>query len=275
MRIDRMESIGMTDKREVRAAGLGAAIVAFYLALVLASGRVDPAQFGNLIVFYLKAATSLWCTVALLGLLWLLYSKRPRGGQRADSPVVVITEWVRDRWARDRMVSLFWPALLFATLMASFNAFKQMILPAAGFRFDPLFADMDRLLFLGNDPWRVTHGLFGSPTATFIIDKAYHGWFVPMSIGLMICAVLPRASFQLRTQYLLSYIMMWIGVGSILAFLLPSAGPCFYEAFRRSLARLPGDGGEARRRSGGARRAGFARLLSARACNRVVQAATP
>jgi hypothetical protein len=28
---------------------------------------------------------------------------------------------------------------------------------------------------------------------------------------------------------MLSYIMMWIGVGSVMAFLLPAAGPCFYQ----------------------------------------------
>ena len=221
----------MTERREVRAAGLGAAITAFYMALVLLSGRVDLGDFGLLFLFYLKASAGLWTMFALGGLLWLLYAKRPRAGQPVASPVAVIADWVRGRWARDRLVSLFWPPLLFATLMPSFNAFKQMILPAAGFRLDPLFADMDRLLFLGVDPWRITHGLFGSPTATFLIDKAYHGWFLPMALGLMICAWLPGLSFRLRTQYLLSYIMMWIGVGSVLAFLLPAAGPCFYANF--------------------------------------------
>ena len=44
-----------------------------------------------------------------------------------------------------------------------------------------------------------------------------------MALGVMICAWLPRATWRLRTQYLLSYITMWIGVGSVLAFLLPSA----------------------------------------------------
>lgn len=215
----------------MRAAGLGAAIVISYMALVLASGRVAPGDFGLLFLFYLKAAAGLWTMFALGGLLWLLYARRPRAGQPVASPIAVIADWLRGRWARDRFVSLLWPPLLFATLMPSFNAFKQMILPAAGFRFDPLFADMDRLLFLGTDPWRVTHGLFGSPTATFLIDKAYHGWFLPMALGLMICAWAPSASFRLRTQYLLSYIMMWIGVGSLLAFLLPAAGPCFYENF--------------------------------------------
>lgn len=220
----------MTDRREARAAGLGIAIVAAYMALVLLSGRVDPVDFGRLFLAYLQGSFSLWLLLALCGLGWLLYANRPKAGAGA-SPVRVISAWVAARWERDRLISLFWPPLPFAALMASFNAFKQMILPAAGFRFDPLFASMDRALFLGHDPWRVTHGLFASPAATALIDKAYHGWFVPMALGLMLCAWLPRATFALRTQYLLSYMMMWIGVGSLLAFLLPSAGPCFYAHF--------------------------------------------
>lgn len=220
----------MWDRREVRAAGLGFAIVAAYLALILLSGRVGLGDFGRLFLSYLGGSFSLWLILALAGLLWLLYVNRPRKGETA-SPFLVILEWLKARWERDRLISLFWPPLLFASLMASFNAFKQMILPAAGFRFDPLFADMDRALFLGTDPWRITHAIFGSPTATQLIDKAYHGWFLPMAVGLMICAWLPRATFRLRTQYVLSYIAMWIGVGSVLAFLLPAAGPCFYAHF--------------------------------------------
>jgi hypothetical protein len=220
----------MTDRREMRAAGLGLAIVASYLALVLLSGRVDPADFARLFLSYLTGSFSLWLMLSFFGLGWLLYKHRPRKGENV-SPVAVVGAWLQERWARDRFASLLWPPLLFAALMASFNAFKQMILPAAGFRFDPLLADLDRLLFLGADPWQVTHGLFASPAMTGLIDKAYHGWFVPMALGVMICAWLPRATWRLRTQYLLSYIVMWIGVGSVLAFLLPSAGPCYYMHF--------------------------------------------
>jgi len=134
---------------------------------------------------------------------------------------------MRERWERDRYVSLFWPPLLFALLLSAFNAFKQMVLPLAGFRFDPLFAAADRALFLGVDPWRVTHALFGGTDATLLIDRAYHGWFVPMSVGLVVCAFLPGSAYRLRTQYMLTYIGVWIGIGSMLAFLLPAAGPCF------------------------------------------------
>jgi hypothetical protein len=49
-----------------------------------------------------------------------------------------------------------------------------------------------------------------------------------MAVGIILCAWLPGTTFRLRTQYLFSYLAVWIGIGSILAFMLPSAGPCFY-----------------------------------------------
>jgi hypothetical protein len=216
--------------REVKNVALGAMVVFTYMALVLLSGRVDPVTFGKLLYFYIRTAFWLW---AFVGGFYLLGSLVLHGRRAGTSPFLFgfLTELVRERWERDRMLSLVWPPLLFACLLASFNAFKQMILPLAGFHFDPLFAIADRLLFLGNDPWRLTHAVFGSPGMTLFIDRAYHGWFAPMSLGLVACAWMPGSTYRLRTQYMLSYIGVWIGIGSILAFLLPSAGPCFYEHF--------------------------------------------
>ena len=217
------QGIVMRDQRELKAAGLGASIVAAYMALVLASGRVDLADFAYLLAGYLYGSFSMWMLITACAAGWLIFRDRPA------SPTLALRAWIQERWQRDYLVSLIWPPLLFASLMTSFNAFKQMVLPVAGFRFDPLFADLDRVVALGQDPWRVTHFLFGSPTATWLLDKAYHGWFVPMVVGVMICAFLPASSYRARTQYVLSYITMWIGVGSVLAFLLPAAGPCFYQ----------------------------------------------
>lgn len=220
----------MVNVREIRGAGLGAVVVAAYMALVLMSGRVDPVMFGRLTAAYLGVAFALWF---ILGFLFLLF-QIVRGARRSGSEPFLarlVASLVSERWQRDYCISLLWPPLLFALLIASFNAFKQMVLPLAGFGLDPLFAAADRALFLGNDPWRITHALLGSPQAILMVDRAYHGWFVPMSVGLILCAWLPRAAFRLRTQYMLSYIGVWIGIGSILAFLLPSAGPCYFEHF--------------------------------------------
>src|SRR3546814_15741417 len=83
--------------------------------------------------------------------------------------------------------------------MASFNAFKQMVLVSDGFGFDPLFAEIDRALLLRHDPWRVTHAIF-SPMATYANDRSYHGWFAAMSLGVLLCALGARRSYRLRTQ---------------------------------------------------------------------------
>ena len=213
--------------RETFLAGGIAALLLCYAALTLAVGGVGIATFVGLFGGYLRIALTLWMLVAFTSIGVLLWQRRPARGGIAPSPFLLIAETLRDRWARDRFVSLLTPPLLFALLMTSFNLFKQSVLPLAGFGLDPLFADMDRALFLGTDPWRVTHAIFASPWATWGFDKAYHLWFVPMSLGLIICSVLPARFDRVRIRYLLSYAAIWIGIGSIAAALMPAAGPCF------------------------------------------------
>ncbi|MFL6829812.1 MAG: phosphatase PAP2 family protein [Sphingomicrobium sp.] len=217
----------MIETRELRATLVGAAAVAAYLLAVLASDQVHAGQFALLFLAYVGGSFALWLVVGIAFMFVQLFRHARRSGSEPFLAALVKGA-VAARWERDRGASLIWPPLLFATLMASFNAFKQMILPLAGYGDDPLLAKADRLLFFGHDGWRVTHALFGSPQATAAIDQLYHGWFAPMAIGVIVCAWLPASTYRLRTQYLLTYIAVWIGIGSVLAFLLPSAGPCFY-----------------------------------------------
>jgi hypothetical protein len=217
----------MTETRELRATLLGAAIVGAYLLAVLASEQVNAGQFMLLFLAYVGGSFALWLVVGMIVMFAQMFRHARRSGSEPFLAALVRQSFAA-RWERDRGASLIWPPLLFAALMASFNSFKQMILPLAGYGWDPLLAKADRLLFLGNDGWRITHALFGSPQATAVIDKLYHGWFAPMALGVIICAWLPASTYRLRTQYLLTYVGVWIGIGSVLAFLMPSAGPCFY-----------------------------------------------
>jgi hypothetical protein len=219
----------MHRRGEIGAAALGAGAVLAYTIIVLSTGRVGIADYTHLLSNYLAGSVFLLILMGAGCVLVQLYRNRPRNGEEAPGPIATLLGDVRARWCRDCFASVFWPPLLFAFLMASFNAYKQMVLPIAGFHFDHALAVADRALFLGHDPWRVTHALFGSPQVTLFIDHAYHGWFAPMALGVVLCAWLPASTYRLRAQYLLSYVVVWIGIGSVLAFLLPSAGPCFYS----------------------------------------------
>lgn len=219
--------------RDVRATAIGLATLLLYAAFVLSTGKVGAVALGGLFWTYLNSALSLTALSGLV-LAFIIHVRRtraPLSGDTRPTPLSTLKDLLQARWARDRFATLLWPPVMFAGLMSSFNAFKQQVLIDAGFRIDAELTVIDKALFFGTDPWRITHALFSEPWMTLLLDRAYHLWFVPMSFGVIICALLGAKSYRLRTQYLLSYIAIWIGIGSVLAWFMPSAGPCFYNDY--------------------------------------------
>jgi hypothetical protein len=204
------------------------AISVVFLATVLASGRVDAVDFARLVLVYAHSLGALLLVVSALGLLLLCWRDYRLTGV-SPSPIGVARTWLGDGPPIATAISIIGPTLSCILVVASFNAFKQMLLPLAGFSYDPLFAALDRQLAFGTDPWRLTHALFGSAVMTRLIDALYHGWFVPMTLGITVCAFVADA--RLKAQYVLAYVLSWILIGCGLAWLLPSAGPCFYGRF--------------------------------------------
>jgi hypothetical protein len=237
--------------RESRAVSWMMFILLGYSLCVLATGRVPIAEFFRLFKLYLATAFTM-AAVTVIGAIaiTLFRSMKLRKPGQSTLFFVLIKSWLNERWTRDRFVSFVWPPLLFAVLMTSFNSFKQLVLGKVPFRYDVTFAQWDKMLFLGNDPWTVTHAILPAPWMTRVVDLTYHSWFLPMTIGVLICAYLPSSTFRLRTQYLLTYIGIWIGIGTVLAYVFPSAGPCFYndfvgqsDSFAQLMARLQVVGG--------------------------------
>jgi hypothetical protein len=92
------------------------------------------------------------------------------------------------------------------------------------FAWDDYLANADRLLFLGIDPWRITHAVLGSAASTSIIDRLYTLWVPMVMVGVIVaCLAKPVA----RAQYLLSFAVAWVVIGVVGAYLLSSAGPCY------------------------------------------------
>ncbi|QUT04388.1 phosphatase PAP2 family protein [Sphingobium phenoxybenzoativorans] len=199
-------------KREHAIVRLNLIIALAFALFVVAQPAVPTWEFLRLIGTFLLLTIPL-SALSLLG--FALLNARGPGMLAA----------LQDRWRSDRFVTLLWPVLLFAIVMSSFSAFKQRILPHAGFHFDPALAAIDRSIF-GVDLGLWLHKIIGSPLLTYFLDGVYHAWFLPMSVGVGIVALCTDA--RTRMQYMTAFTMTWIGLGSILAYLLPAAGPCFY-----------------------------------------------
>lgn len=106
--------------------------------------------------------------------------------------------------------------------MAAFMSIKPQMNYLVPFWADPLLADLDALLFLG-DPYRFL-GFLNSPWSADYYSKA---WFVSVVATLLwqVC----RAPSADKSTNLLAYFAIWAS-GPIIHLLLPAGGPIFYEA---------------------------------------------
>jgi len=117
--------------------------------------------------------------------------------------------------------------LAISYFVSAFSSFKVMIGTLNPFFLDPLLARLDALIHFGIQPWKITHFIFRGFAGTMALNFAYNLWFFLMWI-FVLCQLLALAGRRERARYLLSFVLCWTVIGSVLAFLLSSAGPCYY-----------------------------------------------
>jgi hypothetical protein len=113
-------------------------------------------------------------------------------------------------------------AFLVGTQLALLGWLKVTMPYAVGFWADPLLADVDAFLF-GGDPWRILHRL---PIGG-VIDRVYITWGPYCAFSAIALAFAPddRRKGQCIVAYFLTVASAAFG-----QYLLPSAGPVFFEA---------------------------------------------
>lgn len=150
---------------------------------------------------------------------------------RIDQPearIPHLVEFIKKHLRLDGGVFTFaLPLILISVLVAAFTTFKGIYSTAQPFHWDESFAHWDRLLHFGVDPWKITHALFGADLASFAINWAYNMWFGFMWISIC-CALLLTGNMRLRSQYILSFCLCWVIIGSLGAIAFSSAGPVYF-----------------------------------------------
>ncbi|HEV2595222.1 MAG TPA: phosphatase PAP2 family protein [Sphingomicrobium sp.] len=122
-----------------------------------------------------------------------------------------------------------WPTLLLGTLLVALGAslflpLKYAIPQQIPFWLDARLAFGERQLF-GTDPWRIADSLFG--WALVPTDCVYGLWLPVQSLVLFSVMLLPPSPDKSRA--LISYGLAWFLLGVVMAVLLSSAGPLFYD----------------------------------------------
>ena len=170
---------------------------------------------------YLQSLLLVWLVLIALVILFVQVAMK-----RAQSPIRVMVRVLRSRRKRYIEGAVFLVAL--ATMMQVYMLLKVAIPQIVPFHADPMLANLDAALF-GQDPWRITHAIFG-PTATRFLD-----WFyvtpcliVTSAMTLWACFAKDRA-FSRRS--VLAITMCWFIIGNWAALALSSAGPVYITHF--------------------------------------------
>lgn len=181
----------------------------FVLALAAISARPVPFEFSR----PMTAALIIW----LAGFIFLI-GRTLFFETRAERPLTSLVVGIKGQ------SGILWKAFTYALLLGlamALHGWAKTMLPFVDdFWADPMLADLDHFLF-GQDPWQ----LFRSEALGPAFAKIYVSWF-PVTFGMMgLLAFSKKDHGVLLTAFLAILII----VGTIGQYVLPSAGPIFYE----------------------------------------------
>jgi hypothetical protein len=134
--------------------------------------------------------------------------------------------WYKNYFSPLRLADIICGVVAVIATISCFTVYKTKVVGSQGYLYDDLFVAWDQALFVGRDPWVLTHALFPSPAFTKWIDFLYHPTFLALLISYMICIVL-QSRPALRYTFMLSYLASFVFLGMVMAYQLSAAGPVF------------------------------------------------
>jgi hypothetical protein len=199
------------------------ALLAGYVTVAAAAHALWPhgrqlVAFGPDAIGAFAMIAVLYVAISLLGLMRRGYSLREHETWRQVRRIALAPAAV---WRWLITLALFWPFL------DVFRWVKSSIPDVNAFRWDPTFARLDAALHFGRQPWQWLQPVLGGAFATRALDVFYNVWFPLIVIGVIVWQALSPGS-ALRLQLLLCVLLAWIVLGTGMAMLFSSAGPCFY-----------------------------------------------
>ncbi|OMQ46731.1 phosphatase PAP2 family protein [Ensifer sp. 1H6] len=207
------------------------------MSALLAGARRDAAAMSLSVVYLLlgfsiiELALGAWIwyfVISLVGLVSMtaLFAAGMRGTyhvlvNHADRPITAI---IRDIRGISLATAAFYLPVAGAQVILT-SVFWQWKTHLPEFAWDQTLSSIDRTLHFGLLPWQWLQPLLGYWPVTFLLSINYGIWFMVMWMFWMAVAFSERPQ---RTQFLVTFALLWIILGSFMATAFASAGPCFF-----------------------------------------------
>lgn len=203
-----------------------AVLFLYYLSALLVLGEVKAQVSFDIVQIFFRAKMMIWLLLSVCfvnAYVILIFNPTKERLYRR------LQRWFRQTpFLEIVFVRILPVVLMIGVLQAVYLAFKRSIPGLEPFSWDPLLASLDHLLFLGTDPWKLTHWLLPWANATRTMAIAYGIWFYLMYACLVSAAAM-RLDSRRRMAFLLGFLLIWTVAGSFLATIFSSAGPCYME----------------------------------------------
>ncbi len=135
---------------------------------------------------------------------------------------------MRDRFLTRRRLLGALPVFVFIPVFFGVVTSLKSLIPAMNpYAWDVTFTAWDRILHGGFHPWQLLQPLLGHPLISASINLTYNFWLVALYIVLLWQAFSTRNP-RLRMQFLITFVLAWIVLGTIAATALSSAGPVYF-----------------------------------------------
>jgi hypothetical protein len=112
--------------------------------------------------------------------------------------------------------------------MSTFTSFKTLIPILNPFSWDHSITKFESMIHGGFQAWQLCHPILGKPLLTSAINFFYNLWLFVM-FAVLYWQAFSLFDSRLRMQFFLSFSLSWIILGTVIAILFSSAGPCYYD----------------------------------------------
>lgn len=195
-----------------------------YIFLSFTIGYSDTRYFTEVFSFFLRSTTVFGIATVSIYLLVLLISKRPK-----ESPIRFSYDALRNNlFQKENCWRIFFGIAGLSLTTSAFLVLKVSIPMIQPFSYDTHFETLDRIVHFGYQPWELLQPLLGHEYVTLFLHRLYYLWF-PVIFITFFWQVGTRHNNQLRLQFIMSYVACWALIGGVLATLLSSAGPIYFD----------------------------------------------